>query len=173
MHDVSCAISAPVLMLSSGYEPLFQTTWKRALSAVCGGRAEVVETYKEMTIGTPSGPHPFPSIVRFTSGVIASRIKTACGPARLTKMNLYLRDCGQCQYCQEKLSLPESTVDHVRPRSRGGKHIWKNVVLACTRCNQRKGSDLLHETSMDLFKVPAQPASTVLIHAKLKRRLRH
>ncbi|HIB01612.1 MAG TPA: HNH endonuclease [Flavobacteriales bacterium] len=172
MHDITRAISVPVLMLSSGYEPLFRTTWKRALSAVCGGRAEVIETYKEMTIGTPSGPYPFPSKVRFTTGVIAACIKTLNGPARLTKMNLYLRDNGECQYCQVKLSLSECTVDHVRPRSRGGKHSWKNVVLACGRCNQRKGPDLLNETNMNLSRIPRMPASNALMHIKLKRRSR-
>ncbi len=64
-----------VLMLSSGYEPLFRTNWRRAMGAVLGGRAEVIRNHDGITIGTVSGDYPLPAVVRFTHGVIAARIK--------------------------------------------------------------------------------------------------
>ena len=44
-------------------------------------------------------------------------------------------------FIAEKLmTLHELTIDHVHPRSLGGEDITSNVVPACTRCNQEKGS---------------------------------
>ena len=44
-----------------------------------------------------------------------------------------------CAYCGETYEFNELTLDHVRPRSRGGSDT-NNVVCACRRCNQEKGS---------------------------------
>jgi hypothetical protein len=55
------------------------------------------------------------------------------------------------------------TIDHVRPRSRGGQHIWTNVVAACARCNHRKGDRLLSELGWHLKVKPAQPPATVAV----------
>ncbi|MXX47185.1 MAG: HNH endonuclease [Chloroflexi bacterium] len=36
-------------------------------------------------------------------------------------------------------------VDHIRPRSRGGEHVWQNVQLLCGPCNRSKGNKTMHE----------------------------
>ena len=46
-----------------------------------------------------------------------------------------------CVYCGETYELHELTLDHVHPRSLGGEDVNTNVVPACTRCNQDKGSN--------------------------------
>ena len=48
-------------------------------------------------------------------------------------------DC-TCVYCGKTYDLSELTIDHVHPRSLGGND-FKNVVPACTCCNQKKGSN--------------------------------
>jgi 5-methylcytosine-specific restriction endonuclease McrA len=60
------------------------------------------------------------------------------------------RDGGRCAYC----SAPADTVDHVIPRSRGGRHDWANVVAACQQDNLAKGDQLLDELGWAL---PFQP----------------
>ena len=150
--------SIPVLMLSTGYEPLFQTNWKRAITAVVRGRAEVIETHENLTIGTPSGQIPLPVKVRFTSGVIIGKIRNISQVAKLSRKSLFLRDRGTCQYCETRLTLKSCTIDHVVPRSKGGCHEWKNVVLSCTYCNQKKGSQLLRECTLSLKRLPHAPA---------------
>lgn len=51
------------------------------------------------------------------------------------------RDCGRrCVYCGTTLGLDIATLDHVYPLSRGGTHDPGNLVAACERCNQLKGS---------------------------------
>ena len=54
------------------------------------------------------------------------------------------------------------TFDHLVPKSRRGKTVWKNVVSACTYCNLKKGNRLLIETDMNLLKLPKCPSATDL-----------
>jgi 5-methylcytosine-specific restriction endonuclease McrA len=49
------------------------------------------------------------------------------------------------------------TLDHVLPRSRGGKTTWENVVTACNKCNGRKGSRTPTEANMKLLSQPRRP----------------
>lgn len=54
------------------------------------------------------------------------------------------RDGDKCTYCQVKVYLPifsgepKATIDHVIPKSKGGKNTMDNFVLSCPECNQRK-----------------------------------
>lgn len=43
----------------------------------------------------------------------------------------------RCVYCGSTDCL---TLDHVRPKAKGGHDITNNVVCACMKCNQSKGS---------------------------------
>ena len=149
--------STPVLVLSTGYEPLFRTNWKKAMIAVIGGRAEVVESRSDLWIRTVTGSIPFPSKVRYLSGVLIGKIKKFCRTPRPTKKNLWIRDKGLCQYCLNKITVSNCTIDHVMPKSKGGKHEWKNIVLACSPCNQKKGSRILLDTNMRLPREPYVP----------------
>lgn len=90
----------------------------------------------------------------------------ACGGERLTpirlhppltNMALFHRDNFQCMYCGEHCVAAELSRDHVHPTSRGGHDKWENVVAACKRCNQRKGSYLLSEINMPLQALPYRP----------------
>ena len=146
-----------VLVLSTGYEPMFKTGWKRALSAVLSGRAEVIENHETLWIGTSSGKVECPTVVRFITGIIAAKIKVDCRTRRPTKKMLWLRDSGTCQYCSKKVTCSKATIDHVIPKSKGGQHTWENLVIACTKCNGKKGNALLQECSMSLNKKPTTP----------------
>ena len=46
-----------------------------------------------------------------------------------------------CVYCGEPYELNELTIDHVKPRSRGGQTVSTNCLPACVACNQSKGSE--------------------------------
>jgi 5-methylcytosine-specific restriction endonuclease McrA len=77
----------------------------------------------------------------------------------LTRRAVLDRDRHSCVYC----GLRADTIDHVRPRSRGGEHIWTNVVAACARCNHRKGDRLLAELGWHLATPPMRPPATVAV----------
>jgi len=76
---------------------------------------------------------------------------------KFSRRNIYQRDQSTCQYCGAQPPREEMTIDHIVPRSRGGKSAWENVVLACSHCNTRKGNRLLHECGMSLRRKPRRP----------------
>jgi len=160
-HRLEKLNSQKVLVLSTGYEPLFKTNWKRALSAVFSGRAEVVEEHETIWVGTTQGKIQLPMTVRFVTGVIGAKIKNIKKTQRPSKKLLYHRDNGKCQYCEKKLKICEATIDHVTPKSRGGQDTWQNLVIACTKCNQRKGDRRPSECSMKLSQVPKAPPNFI------------
>jgi len=87
-------------------------------------------------------------------------VKYARVPPRRVKFsrrNIFLRDNFTCQYCGRKPALAELTIDHVIPKSRGGRSTWDNVVLSCIKCNTRKGSFLPAELDMPLMSKPRRP----------------
>jgi 5-methylcytosine-specific restriction endonuclease McrA len=77
----------------------------------------------------------------------------------LTRQNIHLRDNHKCQYCGSSEHL---TIDHVKPRKRGGEFSWENVVTACFRCNNKKGDKPLEESGLVLRTKPRKPSRTVL-----------
>lgn len=70
------------------------------------------------------------------------------------RMVLYARDRHLCAYCGDQFPWRELTIDHVHPKSRGGKNTWTNTVAACKPCNLRKGNRTPEEARMHLLFVP-------------------
>jgi 5-methylcytosine-specific restriction endonuclease McrA len=77
-----------------------------------------------------------------------------------SRRNLYRRDGFRCQYCGRKRNTADLSIDHVVPRSRGGRTTWENCVLSCIPCNVRKGNRPAVEAGMALVKAPLRPAWT-------------
>jgi 5-methylcytosine-specific restriction endonuclease McrA len=76
----------------------------------------------------------------------------------------------RCQYCGGRFSSQDLSIDHVVPRSRGGRTSWTNCVLACIRCNVRKGSRLLDEARMTLISPPRRPPWSPCLSVTVTRR---
>jgi 5-methylcytosine-specific restriction endonuclease McrA len=76
-------------------------------------------------------------------------------------------DRNRCQYCGKRFRTPELSIDHVLPRSRGGRTVWPNVVCACMKCNVRKGGRTPVEAGMRLIREPVQPrfSPVISLHA--------
>ena len=65
---------------------------------------------------------------------------------KITRRAVFARDRWTCQYCgHERGNL---TVDHVIPRSKGGRSSWDNIVTCCAPCNRRKGDRLPRQANM-------------------------
>jgi 5-methylcytosine-specific restriction endonuclease McrA len=88
---------------------------------------------------------------------------------RFSRRNIFERDENTCQYCGKRYDRSELTLDHVIPRSRGGTSTWHNIVLACIRCNMKKGDRLLTELHMRLLKKPVKPQWATRVGVKLGR----
>ena len=67
------------------------------------------------------------------------------------------RDDNRCQYTGRVLRPDEGSLDHVLPRSRGGKDAWENLVWSAKDVNQRKADRLPHEAGLKLLSTPRAP----------------
>ncbi len=76
----------------------------------------------------------------------------------LSAKSIRERDNHTCQYTGRKLAPGEGNLDHVLPRSRGGKTSWSNVVLASRDVNSKKGALTPKEAGLKLLKTPKAPA---------------
>ena len=78
------------------------------------------------------------------------------------KRNIFWRDANVCQYCTKTFHIKELTIDHVIPKSRGGKNTWQNLATSCMKCNQKKGARTPEEANMKLLNKPHRPSSFLL-----------
>jgi 5-methylcytosine-specific restriction endonuclease McrA len=86
---------------------------------------------------------------------------------KLNRRNLFARDRNQCQYCGRHFATSDLSIDHVNPRSLGGKDTWENLVCACIKCNARKGGRTPEQASMKLTRKPERPKRNPLITIRL------
>jgi len=98
--------------------------------------------------------------------VLATYARVPKRRPKFSSRNIWRRDGGTCQYTGRKLAPHEGNVDHVIPRSRGGRTSWENCVLAHKEINSRKANRLPHEAGLRLRKEPVAPRelpATILI----------
>ena len=86
---------------------------------------------------------------------------------KLNRRNLFARDRNQCQYCGRHFPTADLSIDHVNPRSLGGKEKWENLVCACIRCNARKGGRTPEQAGIKLIRKPERPKRNPLIALRL------
>lgn len=107
-----------------------------------------------------------PRVIRLLSYDRVPRTKV-----RLNRRNLFARDRNRCQYCGKSFRSADLSIDHVVPRSRGGRTVWDNVVCACLACNVRKGGRTPEEARMRLVQAPKAPrfSPVLTLHARDSR----
>lgn len=86
---------------------------------------------------------------------------------KLNRRNLFARDRNQCQYCGRHFPTSDLSIDHVLPRSLGGKDTWDNLVCACIRCNARKGGRTPEQAGIRLIRKAERPKRNPLISLRL------
>jgi len=138
----------PVLVLNASYEPIHVCVVRRALVLVFKGVASA-EELSHWQVHSASQAVSVPSVIRLLEYRRIPRQTRS-----LSRKNILLRDRHTCQYCGEVFSPIELTLDHVMPRSRGGKSSWENLVTCCRRCNNCKGDRLPEEANMLLQRRP-------------------
>lgn len=148
------------LKLDSTYRPLEIVDCLEALVLCIVGKATAVEEYEEI-ISSPSVSFKIPSVI-----VLKTIVKYVSNGLNPSRENVIWRDKGVCQYCSKYHNYGELTIDHIVPRSRGGKNTWTNLVTCCKKCNQAKGSKTPEEARMKLVRKPVKPKKFILRHAK-------
>jgi len=88
---------------------------------------------------------------------------------KFNRRNIFARDRNCCQYCGKRYPTSELSLDHIIPRSMGGKSVWENIVCACVECNVKKGGRTPREAGMTLIRKPTKPKRNPLLHIHLGR----
>ena len=133
-------------ILNSNYTHLKIVSWKRGLKLSMTEKVHVVEFYQDYEISSASGEKvQVPKII-----VLKKYIKLPDRMYRPNRRNIFLRDNYSCAYCEKQLEQHELSVDHILPKSRGGKETWENLVTACKVCNCLKGDRTPEEANMPI-----------------------
>jgi len=150
------------ILLNADYTFLNLVNWKRAICLMANGKAEVVKDSRA-TVRSSSGiTLRVPAVLRLIKLI---RTIYRAGVA-FTKRNVLVRDGFRCAYCgspRDRLSI-----DHIIPRSRGGKTTFENCVAACKCCNLRKGGRTPSEAGMYLRVKAFQPTISEFLRLKFK-----
>jgi 5-methylcytosine-specific restriction endonuclease McrA len=141
--------NAPVLVLNQNYQPFNVCNARRAFVLLGLGKAELMANGRG-DIRSVSMVFPVPSVIR-----LVYMVKRPLLRRRLSRRAIFFRDKYTCQYCGTQSKA--LTLDHIVPRSRGGAHVWDNVVSACIPCNHRKAGYSLREAGMKLRRKPGPP----------------
>ncbi len=174
------SLSRPVLVLNKMWIPIRVASVKRCLKLIFADKASIVDpsdysvyswdewilmesTGDEHVISTTRSDVKIPEVV-----VLLKYDKVYVKDMRLTKRNIYIRDRYKCQYSGKQLSYNDANIDHVVPRSRGGKNTWDNLVVCSKEINSIKGDRTNEEAGLKLIKKPVKPPSdSLLIDPKL------
>ena len=123
---------------------------------------QMVEIDSDEFIASPSIRFKIPRVI-----VLMFYDKLPQRQVRFSRKNIFERDNYTCQYCGKKppnrkaavkwMEKNQLNLDHVVPRSRGGKTTWNNIVASCFDCNSKKGSKTLKELGWKLEKTPSIP----------------
>ena len=146
-------IKKRTLVLNAGYEPLAVVSFKRALVLVLNKKATVLAEAEEIKLHSSNAEYQLPAVILLQRYV---RVPTSRN-IPVTRRGVLRRDSHRCAYC----SKAANTVDHVQPKSRGGKDTWDNLVACCLACNNAKGDKTLRELGWSLSFQPKMPSGTV------------
>lgn len=176
-----------MLVLNKHYMALRVICAKRAFSLLCREQAEVVacddgtfanydfhmwrqvseakhtfEAHKYDWVSTVHFAIAVPRVIRL---LFYDRLPRQS--VKFNRRNIFARDGNRCQYCGKKFPTPELSLDHVVPRTLGGKSTWTNIVCACTACNVRKGGRTPEQARMKLIQKPEKPKRNPVIGVHL------
>ena len=169
-----------VLVLNKNYQPINVTTVKKALKKVINEKAEIITVeegrycnydftswselsiikkeleelgeFDDLVIDSEIFKFIVPRVVR-----ILSYDKYPTRKVRLNRKNIYTRDQNTCQYCGKVFKASQLNIDHVFPKSRGGKNTWTNLVCSCQKCNEKKADKTPKEANMKLVRKSIEP----------------
>ena len=107
---------------------------------------------QDSSVGTVRGGVRAPTVV-----VLAHFARMPRRRLSFSLRGLWERDGGTCQYTGRRLAPGEGNIDHIMPRSRGGRSSWDNCVLADKRVHHRKGNRTPDEAGLKLLRTPKTP----------------
>lgn len=186
------SLQSNVLVLNRFYQAIRVINVRRAFSLLCRDMAEVIHIeqdaegknqwlnlnftdWRELSeLKAQFKPDEYEWIHTVRFQVAVPRIIRLLGYDKLPRQevkfnrrNIFARDSNRCQYCGRKFSTVDLSLDHVVPKSQGGKSTWENIVCACIKCNVRKGGRTPEQASMHLITKPHKPKRSPVINIRL------
>lgn len=155
-----------LLLNGSSWEPLAVIGIPRAINLILAGKAVIVETTGRF-LRTVRSQFPVPSVIALRTYINVPRRN-----AQWSRKGVLMRDDYTCIYCGARpndivrnkvLTKSDFTIDHVLPKSRGGKDTWTNTACACYTCNHRKGDHTPEEAGMRMRWEPKTPRTSYLV----------
>lgn len=152
------------LVLNAGYEPLAVVSFKRAIVLVMNQKASILAADAEHPVwGSGGGSWERPSVI-----ILRNYVRIPSGRhVPVSRRGVLRRDNHRCAYC----GAGATTIDHVLPRSRGGKDTWENLVACCLRCNNNKGDRTPAEMRWSLRTTPRPPHGATWLLRGIERAL--
>jgi 5-methylcytosine-specific restriction endonuclease McrA len=164
----------PILVLNKIWIPIRVITSMRAFKLLFAGKAFVVNPVDysiysweewvkvpakegDVTISTTRADIILPEVI-----ALSHYDKLPKKGMKLTKKNLFIRDSYTCQYTGDTVSTKNADIDHVIPKSRGGKTSWENLVVCSKNINRRKANKTPQEAGLRLLKKPTKPSPQVI-----------
>jgi 5-methylcytosine-specific restriction endonuclease McrA len=172
-------LTSPVLVLNRYFVPITVTSVKRAFIMLYCGIAKAVdgnyatfdfESWAQISdIKEEDAVRTISKIIKIPRVIVLVRYdRMPKKDVKFNRINIFRRDDDTCQYCREKFPRSELTIDHVVPRTLGGKSVWENVVCCCIDCNRRKGGRTPEEAGMKLKVKPKKPLWSPLSNVSVK-----
>ena len=160
-------LNSAVLVLNRYYQPVHVTSVRRAFTLLYQGVAKAIDNqyrlydfndWSTLSVADHDSVSTIHRSIRIPRVLVLSAFEhLPKARIRFSRINIYTRDEDTCQYCGRKCSRSELNLDHVLPRSQGGRTSWENVVCSCVRCNMRKGGRTPEQAGMRLLKKPVRP----------------
>lgn len=120
--------------------------WQMAVKLLYLNKVIVIKEYDDWIVRSQRLELKVPSII-MTKRYIRPRQRVL-----FNRKMVYLRDNYTCQYCGDQFQAKDLTLDHVKPKSRGGRSSWSNLVTCCGTCNWLKGAKVIEPLT-----VPKEP----------------
>jgi len=183
--QVPSVLNYPTLVLNRTWTPIQTMTSRCAIGLVVNGAAHIIDPVTFETHDLSSWNAVSRAKRRIARGWIRSMFLTLAAPEVIvltgcrgmgqssvvfSRANIFRRDRYACQYCGGQPGTRDLSIDHVVPRSRGGKSTWENSVVACYACNRRKSDLTPAEAGMKLRAVPKKPSWSAIFNVPVAKR---
>lgn len=182
----AAVLARPTLVLNKAWQPIQVCTTQEAIGLVAKGSALIIEpeTFERHDL---LSWNDVSKMQEKLEGAVIRSCHLALVPPEVillttydgigeksvvfSRRNLFKRDRYTCLYCgKQPTDHGELTIDHIVPKSKGGKSTWENCALACVDCNKRKADLSLEKSGLKLRKVPKKPSWKSLAHLPPKQR---
>jgi len=183
-------INAHVLVLNRGWMAIRVTDARRAFRLLLRGVAEAIhvddgsysshdfESWADLSAAhvrfddEARLEHQWIRTVRFELAVpkivrLLGYDRLPLQHVKLNRRNIFARDRNHCQYCGKAYPTSELSLDHVVPRTLGGKSTWENLACCCVGCNAKKGGRTPQQARMTMVRRPVRPRRHPVISVRL------